>query len=181
VTDESAGSEPRPTFLVTGATSGIGEAIAMQLSEHGARVLMGARTPERGRVAADRVRTRVPDADLQVAAADLSLMQEVRSLAYQIMDSTPRLDGLILNAAEAHSDLVLLSDQQALEHLVRPGTREAPAAHGHHRQRGGPGFRTDQPRPVRHRETSFTAQRHSPDAIQLRKGGNHSGLSGYVL
>jgi NAD(P)-dependent dehydrogenase (short-subunit alcohol dehydrogenase family) len=95
VTDESAGSEPRPTFLVTGATSGIGEAIAMQLSERGARVLMGARTPERGRVAADRVRTRVPDADLQVAAADLSLMQEVRSLAYQIMDSTPRLDGLM--------------------------------------------------------------------------------------
>ena len=140
MTDESAGSEPRPTFLVTGATSGIGEAIAMQLSERGARVLMGARTPERGRVAADRVRTRAPDADLQVAAADLSLMQEVRSLAYQIKDSTPRLDGLFLNAAEAHSDLVLLSDQQALEHLVRPGTREAPAAHGHHRHAADPGF-----------------------------------------
>jgi retinol dehydrogenase-14 len=110
VTDESAGSEPRPTFLVTGATSGIGEAIATQLGERGARVLMGARTAERGREAADRVRARVPDADLQVAAADLSLMQEVRSLAYQIMDSTPRLDGLILNAAEAHSDLVLTDE-----------------------------------------------------------------------
>jgi len=110
VTDESAGSEPRPTFLVTGATSGIGEAIATQLGERGARVLMGARTAERGREAADRVRARVPDADLQIAAADLSLMQEVRSLAYQIMDSTPRLDGLILNAAEAHSDLVLTDE-----------------------------------------------------------------------
>jgi len=110
VTDESAASELRPTFLVTGATSGIGEAIATQLGERGARVLMGARTAERGRVAADRVWARVPDADLQVAAADLSLMQEVRSLAYQIMDSTPRLDGLILNAAEAHSDLVLTDE-----------------------------------------------------------------------
>jgi NAD(P)-dependent dehydrogenase (short-subunit alcohol dehydrogenase family) len=110
VTDESAGLEHRPTFLVTGATSGLGEAIATQLSERGARVLMGARTAERGQVAADRIRSRVPDADLQVAVADLSLMQEVRSLAYQIMDSTPRLDGLILNAAEARSELVLTDD-----------------------------------------------------------------------
>jgi retinol dehydrogenase-14 len=110
VTDESAGSEHRPTFLVTGATSGLGEAIATQLSESGARVLMGARTPERGQAAADRIRSRVPDADLEVAVADLSLMQEVRSLAYQIMDSTPRLDGLILNAAEARSELVLTDD-----------------------------------------------------------------------
>jgi NAD(P)-dependent dehydrogenase (short-subunit alcohol dehydrogenase family) len=110
VTDESAGSEHRPTFLVTGATSGLGEAIATQLGERGARVLIGARTVERGQVAADRIRSRVPNADLKVAAADLSLMQEVRSLAYQIMDSTPRLDGLILNAAEARSDLVLTDE-----------------------------------------------------------------------
>ena len=110
MTDESAGSEHRPTFLVTGATSGLGEAIATQLSERGARVLMGARTAERGEAAADRIRSRVPDADLEVAVADLSLMQEVRSLAYQIMDSTPRLDGLILNAAEARSELVLTDD-----------------------------------------------------------------------
>jgi uncharacterized protein YbjT (DUF2867 family) len=74
VTDESAGSEHRPTFLVTGATSGLGEAIATQLSERGARVLMGARTPERGQAAADRIRSRVPDADLEVAVADLSRM-----------------------------------------------------------------------------------------------------------
>ena len=37
-------------------------------------------------------------------------MKEVRSLAYQVMDSTPRLDGLILNAAEARSGLVLTDE-----------------------------------------------------------------------
>jgi NAD(P)-dependent dehydrogenase (short-subunit alcohol dehydrogenase family) len=110
VTDESASSEHRPTLLVTGATSGLGEAIATQLGERGARVLIGARTSEGGQVAADRIRSKVPDADLQVAAADLSLMQEVRFLAYQVIDSTPRLDGLILNAAEARSDLVLTDE-----------------------------------------------------------------------
>jgi retinol dehydrogenase-14 len=110
VTEKSGGTDHRPTFLVTGATSGIGEAIAAQLSEHGARVLIGARTTERGQLAADRIRSRVPDADLRVAAADLSLMREVRSLAYQVLDTTPRLDGLILNAAEARNDLVLTDE-----------------------------------------------------------------------
>jgi retinol dehydrogenase-14 len=110
VTEKSGGAEHRSTFLVTGATSGVGEAIATQLCERGARVLIGARTTERGEAAADRIRSRVEDADLQVVAADLSLMREVRSLAYHVMDTTPRLDCLILNAAEARHDLVLTDE-----------------------------------------------------------------------
>jgi len=110
VTEKSGGTDHRPTFLVTGATSGLGEAITTQLSERGARVLIGARTTERGEAAADRIRSHVPDADLGVAAADLSLMHEVRSLAYQVLDNTPRLDGLILNAAQARRDLVLTDE-----------------------------------------------------------------------
>jgi retinol dehydrogenase 12 len=88
----------------------VGEAIATQLGERGAQVLIGARTTERGEAAADRIRSQVPGAVLQVVAADLSLMREVRSLAYQVIDSTPRLDGLILNAAEARNDLVLTDE-----------------------------------------------------------------------
>jgi NAD(P)-dependent dehydrogenase (short-subunit alcohol dehydrogenase family) len=52
----------------------------------------------------------VPDADLAVAPANLSLMRDVRSLAYDVMETTPRLDGLILNAAEARSDIVLTEE-----------------------------------------------------------------------
>jgi NAD(P)-dependent dehydrogenase (short-subunit alcohol dehydrogenase family) len=73
-------------------------------------VLVGARTPERGEAAAERIRSRVPEAKLQVMIGDLSLMREVRSLGYQIMDCAPALDGLILNAAEARSDLVLTDE-----------------------------------------------------------------------
>jgi retinol dehydrogenase 12 len=110
VTEQPVGSDHRPTFLVTGATSGVGEAIATQLGERGLRVIVGARTPERGRAAAERIRSRVPDADLRVVAADLSLMRQVRALAYELLDTTPRLDGLILNAAVARSDLVLTDE-----------------------------------------------------------------------
>ena len=108
--EEPASGRQQPNIFVTGATGGIGEAIASQLSERGARVLVGARMPERGEAAVDRIRSRVSDADLQVVAGDLSLMRDVRSLAYQVIDSTPRLDGLILNAAEARSDLVLTDE-----------------------------------------------------------------------
>ena len=110
MTEQPVGYDHRPTFLVTGATSGLGEAIATQLGERGVRVIVGARTPERGRAAAERIRSRVPDADLRVVAADLSLMRQVRALAYEVLDTTPRLDGLILNAAVARSDLVLTDE-----------------------------------------------------------------------
>ena len=64
-----------------------------QLAEGGARVLVGARNAERGEAAAERIRSRVPDADLVLAPADLSLMTQVRSLAYDVLDSTPRKRG----------------------------------------------------------------------------------------
>lgn len=81
-----------------------------QLAEGGARVLVGARNAERGEAAAERIRSRVPDADLVLAPADLSLMTQARSLAYDVMETAPRLDGLILNAAEARSGIVLTEE-----------------------------------------------------------------------
>jgi retinol dehydrogenase 12 len=110
VTEKSDGIERQRTVVVTGATSGVGEAIATQLGERGARVFLGARTSESGQAAVDRILSRVPDADLQVLAGDLSLMRDVRSLAYEMMDKVPRLDGLILNAAEARAELVLTAE-----------------------------------------------------------------------
>ena len=151
MSEEPASGRQQPTILVTGATGGIGEAITTQLSERGARVLVGARTPERGEAAVARIRSRVSDADLQVVAGDLSLMRDVRSLAYQIIDSTPRLDGLILNAAEARSDLVLTDEGIEtnfatnhlagflLAHLLLPVLRSA----GHCGLIGGPFTRQD--------------------------------------
>ena len=55
MTNESVGLDGRPTFLITGATSGLGEAIATQLGQRGARVLLGARTADRGEAAAERI------------------------------------------------------------------------------------------------------------------------------
>jgi len=78
------------TFLVTGATSGVGHAIAAQLAGRGARVLLGARSANSGRATVSAIRSRTPQAELEVVAADLSDMKQVRSLAEQVRQHTSR-------------------------------------------------------------------------------------------
>jgi len=99
-----------PVFVVTGASSGIGEAIATHLAGTGARVLMGVRTTESGDPTAARIRSSVPDAAIDVVSGDLSEMTQVRSLADQVRQRTDRLDGLILNAAEIRPRRELTGD-----------------------------------------------------------------------
>lgn len=89
------------TCLLTGATSGIGEAVATSLVARGATVLAVARDSERGNAAVTRIRRRVPDARIELLVADLSIMGSVRSLAGQVMARGDRLNVLILNAGVA--------------------------------------------------------------------------------
>lgn len=84
--------------LITGATSGIGAATAMNLAGRGAHVLLSARDPERGRVAAEAIRSAHPQAQVDVLTCDLARMDDVRCLARSIQDSYGRLDVLINNA-----------------------------------------------------------------------------------
>lgn len=67
--------------VVTGATSGIGEAIARGLASRGRTVVLIGRSRERLEQAAQRIGSAVPGADLRLERADLSLLTEVRALA----------------------------------------------------------------------------------------------------
>lgn len=89
------------TCLVTGATSGIGEATATALAGTGAHVLLTARSADRGDAACARILRRVPHARLDVLTADLADMSQVRALARQVCGRCERLDVLILNAGVA--------------------------------------------------------------------------------
>src|SRR6478609_6640479 len=80
------------TALVTGATSGIGRAIAQQLSALGAEVVVHGRSPERG---AETVRAIENEGGkARFVAADLSKADEVRRLA----EEAGSVDVLINNA-----------------------------------------------------------------------------------
>ncbi|ROQ69061.1 NAD(P)-dependent dehydrogenase (short-subunit alcohol dehydrogenase family) [Streptomyces sp. 840.1] len=84
------------TAVVTGANSGIGLITARELARHGARVLLACRDERRGKEAAARIRSAVPDADVEFAELDLADLSSVREFAAAY---TPdRLDLLINNA-----------------------------------------------------------------------------------
>jgi NAD(P)-dependent dehydrogenase (short-subunit alcohol dehydrogenase family) len=80
------------TALVTGATSGLGRAIALQLARDGAEVLVHGRDPERG--AATVAAIEAEGGRGRFVAADLSDPDAVRQLATQIGD----VDILVNNA-----------------------------------------------------------------------------------
>jgi len=84
--------------LITGATSGIGEATAMKLAGRGAHILLVARDPQRGRAAAQATTAAHPGAQLEVLDCDLARLDDVRRLARTVQDSYGRLDVLVNNA-----------------------------------------------------------------------------------
>jgi retinol dehydrogenase-12 len=86
------------TCLVTGATSGIGKETALRLTTLGATVIIVGRDAARGETAAEEIRRRVPDAQVQTMAADLSSMTQVRRVAVVVGAAPHRLDVLINNA-----------------------------------------------------------------------------------
>ena len=110
------------TYLVTGATSGIGLACAEILTMEGARVIGVGRSAERCRAAEQRLRALHPDAAPMYFVADLSLQSEVRGLAERVREALPGLDGLVNNAGTFTFWLELTREgfetQWAVNHLA---------------------------------------------------------------
>jgi NAD(P)-dependent dehydrogenase (short-subunit alcohol dehydrogenase family) len=87
-----------PKAIVTGATSGIGEAIARRLAAAGLTVVLIGRDAGRLDRARGRIDAAVPGADLRTEKADLSLLAEVRDLAARLIAQPPP-DVVVSNAA----------------------------------------------------------------------------------
>lgn len=84
--------------LVTGASSGVGEAVALELARSGARVILVCRSAVRGRVSLEKIAEAAPGAQVDLIIADLSLMSEVRRVAQEFQSKYRRLDVLVNNA-----------------------------------------------------------------------------------
>ncbi len=110
------------TYIVTGATSGIGLATAELLARRGAIVFGVGRSPERCQATEEQLRLLHPEADIKVLVADLSVQAEVRKLAAEIRRQILALDGLINNAGTFTFWLELTPEgfesQWAVNHLA---------------------------------------------------------------
>ena len=85
-------------FMVTGASSGLGEETVRALSSAGAKVTMVARNSGKLNAAADRIRTSVPTSDLQTGLVDLADLSSIRSYAEEYLQEAAPIDVLINNA-----------------------------------------------------------------------------------
>ncbi|MCA9549293.1 MAG: SDR family NAD(P)-dependent oxidoreductase [Myxococcales bacterium] len=87
------------TCLVTGASSGLGLAVATQLAQRGARVLMACRSgiPERG----EQVKAASGNGAVEMLQVDLSDLEQVHRLADTLRDRGERLDVVVENAGVA--------------------------------------------------------------------------------
>ncbi|MBW2270434.1 MAG: SDR family oxidoreductase [Deltaproteobacteria bacterium] len=86
----------RPLAVVTGATSGIGEAFALRLAQRGYDVVLVARRRERLAALANRI-VAGSDVDAEVLAADL-LVPDERRLVEERLFGDPRVE-LLVNSA----------------------------------------------------------------------------------
>lgn len=106
--------------VVTGASRGIGEAIARQLAEGGARVALVARSAER----LEAIAAEMPN-DPIVVAVDLSDPDSVDTIVSTVLDAFDGLDILVNNAAVERNEPASKATGEAIDETLFVNLRQA--------------------------------------------------------
>ena len=134
---------PGGTAVVTGAASGIGEALAVQLADRGSSLVLVDRDAERLAGVTGRIRAAHPDLRITPHVADLSDEQETARIAATLAREHPETTLLVNNAGVAlggrfdqvtleEFDWVMAVNFRAvvrLTHTLLPVLRAHPGAH----------------------------------------------------
>lgn len=115
-TDGDAARLDGKTVVITGATSGIGQAAAIALARRGAEVHFLARNRDKAEQARHTITAASGATAISYGLADLEDLNSVRSFARQFRDAHDGLDVLIHNAGAMHSEF--RTDQAGTELTV---------------------------------------------------------------
>lgn len=101
-TPERLGSLAGKTYLITGANAGAGFEAARILLSKNAKVVMLNRSAEKSAAAIETLKEEFgSDADVTFIRMDLAVLDSVREAARGVLETVPRIDALICNAAIA--------------------------------------------------------------------------------
>ncbi|MCO4773627.1 MAG: SDR family NAD(P)-dependent oxidoreductase [Deltaproteobacteria bacterium] len=101
-TPDRLGSLEGKTFLITGTTTGTGFQATRIFLSKGARVVMLNRNAEKAAAVVATMKEEFgSDTDVRCVLMDLSTLESVRRAAAEILETVPRIDALICNAAIA--------------------------------------------------------------------------------
>ncbi|MEO0402384.1 MAG: SDR family oxidoreductase [Pseudomonadota bacterium] len=101
-TPERLGSLQGKTYLITGANAGAGFQASRILLSKGASVVMLNRSADKSTAAITELKQEFgPDASVSFVRMDLSDLASVRAAAQEVLQTVPRIDALICNAAIA--------------------------------------------------------------------------------
>jgi short-subunit dehydrogenase len=112
---------PGRAAVVTGASSGIGEAIALALAGEGARLLLSGRNADRLERVAEQARNLSPD--VKILAADLAEDGAVQELAARAQEQLGGVDILVHSIGLFLAGLFAASPVEELDRQYRVNTR----------------------------------------------------------
>ncbi|RST03243.1 SDR family NAD(P)-dependent oxidoreductase [Streptomyces sp. WAC05374] len=107
------------TTLITGATQGMGRALALDLAARGGTVLLHGRDRTRLEAVAAEARAAGPATTVRTYLADLSDLDQVHAMADRVRAAEPYLDGLINNAVAGGGEEPLKRELSRQGHELR--------------------------------------------------------------
>jgi len=98
------------TAVITGATSGIGQAAALRMAELGARIVIVARNTEKAEFTKNFISNATGNTDIGVYEADMGIVRQVSLLIDNLNRNEPRIDVLVNNAGALFNERILTED-----------------------------------------------------------------------
>jgi retinol dehydrogenase-12 len=102
--------------VITGATSGIGRAAALELASQGARLTIVCRDPDKGSATVAELREAVPGSSADIVRCDLADLESVRRAGFELVDRYDAIDVLINNAGVNDTESSLTID--GFDHMM---------------------------------------------------------------